>query len=100
MEQLDIPELTTEQIEELCSLAEEAARKYILSKIPLKRIEKLDISSEAEGTKPVKITVDIDIVLSSLMTDFETQKLVEDAVKEAFKSTEKHLREIKCHSRK
>ena len=33
-----IPELTDEQIEEICEIAEEAARKYILSKVPLKKI--------------------------------------------------------------
>lgn len=100
MEELDIPELTSEQIEELCSLTEETARKYVLFKIPSKEIEKLNISTEAEGAKPVTITVEIDIALSPLMKDFKVQKLVEEAVKEAFKSTEKYLREIKCHSPK
>ena len=44
MEELGLPELTTEQIEELCSITEEAAREYVLSKVPSKRIEKLNIS--------------------------------------------------------
>ena len=33
MVEFGIPELTTEQIETLCSTAEDAARKYVLSKI-------------------------------------------------------------------
>jgi hypothetical protein len=98
--ELDIPELTSEQIEELCSLIEDAARKYILSKVSPKRIDKLNISTEAEGTKPVTITVDIDIALSPLMTDLKVQKLVDDAVEEAFQSAEKYLRELKCYSQK
>ena len=100
MEELGLPELTTEQIEELCSIAEEAAREYILSKVPSKRIEKLNISAEAEGTKPVVLTVDTDIALSPLMKDFDAQKLVDEAVAEAFISAKKYLRELKCHSKK
>ena len=44
MEELGFPELTGEQIEELCSVVEETARKYVLSKVAQKRIEKLNIS--------------------------------------------------------
>ena len=90
-EELGLPELTTEQIEELCSIAEEAAREYVLSKVPSKRIETLNISVEAEGTKPVTLTVEIDIALSPLMKDFDVQKLVDEAVKEAFASAKKYL---------
>jgi len=100
VEELDLPELTSEQIEELCSIAEEAARGYALSKVPSKRIEKLNISVEAEGTKPVTLTVEIDIALSPLMKDFDVQKLVDEAVKEAFTSAKKYLGELKCHSKK
>jgi hypothetical protein len=100
VEELGLPELTTEQIEELCSIAEEAAREYVLSKVPSKRIETLNISVEAEGTKPVTLTVEIDIVLSPLMKEFDVQKLVDEAVAEAFTSAKKYLRELKCHSKK
>jgi len=100
VEELDIPELTSEQIEELCAAAEEAAREYVLSRVPSKRIETLNIGVEAEGTKPVNLIVDIDIVLSPLMENFDVQKLVNEAVKQAFASAEKYLRELKCHSKK
>ena len=100
MEEVGLPELTTEQIEELCSIAEEAAREYALSKVPSKRMEKLNISVEAEGTKPVTLIVEIDIALSPLMKDFDVQKLVDEAVAEAFISAKKYLRELKCHSKK
>jgi len=100
VEELGLPELTSEQIEELCSIAEEAAREYVLSKVPSKRIETLNISVEAEGTKPVMLTVEIDIALSPLMKDFDVQKLVDEAVAEAFISAKKYLRELKCHSKK
>ncbi|MEM2972337.1 MAG: DUF3194 domain-containing protein [Candidatus Bathyarchaeia archaeon] len=100
MEELGIPELTSEQIEELCAIAEDAAREYVMSKVSLKRIETLNISVEAEGTKPVTITVDVDIVLSPLMKDFNVQRLVDEAVKEAFASIERYLRALACHSQK
>ena len=100
MEELGLPELTSEQIEELCTIAEEAAREFVLSRVPSKRIETINISVEAEGSKPMTFTVDIDIVLSPLMKDFNVQKLVDEAVKEAFTSIEKYLRKLSCHSQK
>ncbi|MGQ9623962.1 MAG: DUF3194 domain-containing protein [Candidatus Bathycorpusculaceae bacterium] len=100
MEELRLPELTSEQIEELCSIAEEAAREYVTSKVPLKRIEALDISVEAEGATPMTLTIDIDVILSPLMKDFDVQKLVKEAVKEAFASAEKYLRNMQCRSQK
>lgn len=100
MEELGLPKLSNEQIEELCTLAEENARQYVLSKVASKRIMTLNISVEADGTKPVILTVDIDIALSPLAKEFDTKKLVNEAVKEAFKAAEKYLRELKCHSKK
>ena len=93
-------ELTDEQIEKLCTIAEETAREYVLSKVRSNRIEKLNISVEAEGTKPITITVNVDITLSQQMKGFDVQKLANEAVNSAFASAEKYLREQKCHSKK
>jgi hypothetical protein len=98
--ELDIPELNSEQIEELCSVVEKTAREYVLSKAPPKRIETLNISVETEGTKPVRLTVDVNVSLSPLMKKFDVQKLVDEAVKAAFTTAENYLRELKCHSKK
>ena len=100
MEELGIPDLTTEQIEMLCATAENAARKHILSEVPAKMVEKLDISVEAIGTKPVNITVEIGLALSPKMKDFDADKLVNEAVKEAYKASENYLRKLACHSQK
>ena len=100
MEELGLQELTSEQIEELCTIAEEAARKYVISKVSSKKIETLDISVEAEGAKHVTLTVDVDIALSPLMKNFDVQTLVKEAMEEAFKSAKKYLREHTCHSQK
>ncbi len=98
--EIGIPELKSQQLEELCSIVEKTARQYVLSKVSPKRIEALNISVETEGTKPVRLTVDIDVSLSPLMKKFNVQKLVDEAVKEAFTSAENYLRELKCHSKK
>jgi hypothetical protein len=95
VEELGAPDLTTEQIEALCETAENTARKHILSKVSSKAVEKLDISVEAEGTRPLNITVEIDLVLSSKTKNLDADTLVNEAVKEAFKAIEKHLSKIK-----
>ena len=95
MNDLGIPELTTEQVEALCSNAENAARKYVLSKVPLKMVEKINISVEAEGPKPLNLTVDVDLALSQQGKDIDLKKLVDEAVKEALKTSEDYLRNLK-----
>ena len=95
VEELGIPDLTTEQIETLCSTAEDAARKHILSKMSLKMVEKLNISVEVEGTKPVNVTVEVDLALSPKMKDFDANALANDAVKTALEASEIYLRKLK-----
>jgi len=94
-----IPELTDEQIEEICEIAEEAARKYILSKVPLKKISDFDITVETEGLKPLNISVEINLELSPLMRDYDVNKLVEEAVKKAFEAVDNHLKGLSCRSK-
>jgi len=96
LEEIGIPELTPEQVEELCEVAEGAAREYILSKIPLHRIPVLNITVETEGTKPVTVNVDVEITLSPLMKNYDVKKLADEATKRAFASVERYLRELAC----
>jgi len=93
--ELGIPELTTEQIETLCSRAESAARKYVLSKVHSKLVDKLDICVEVAGSKPVNVTVEIDLELTPAAKDIDAQMLVKEAVNEAHKASENYLRKIK-----
>jgi hypothetical protein len=93
--ELGIPELTDEQFEEVSQTAETAARKLIFSKVNQKLVEKLDISVEAEGTKPVNVIVEVDLALSQEIRDLDVNVLVEEAVKEAFKAVEDYLRKLK-----
>jgi hypothetical protein len=93
--ELGIPELSTEQIETLCSTAENAARKHVLSKVSSKMVDRLDISVEAEGSKPVKVTVEINLTLTSEAKGVDAQALVKEATNEAHKASEKYLRKLK-----
>lgn len=94
MVELGIPELTNEQIEEVCATAEDAARKHVLSKVSQKLLEKLDISVEAEGAKPVTFTVEVDLALMPETKDFNQKKLAEEAVRKAFEAIETYLRKL------
>lgn len=100
MEEMSIPELTSEQAEELCEVAEKAAREYVLSKVPSRRISALNITVETEGTKPVSVNVDVEITLSPLMKNYDVKKLANEAIKKAFTSIEKCLRDFACKSTK
>ncbi|MBS7633249.1 DUF3194 domain-containing protein [Candidatus Bathyarchaeota archaeon] len=100
LQEFGISELSSEQIEELCLIAEESARKHIQSQVPLKLIEKLDVAAEVDQIMPVRLTVDVDLLLSPSFKTHDAKKLAEEAVARAFASAEKHLRELACRSRK
>ncbi len=100
MAETGIPELTLEQVEELCERAEQAARDYVLSQVSTGRIATLDVLVDAEGTKPVTVNVDVTVVLSPLMKDFDVEALTKEATKRAFAIIEEYLRELKCKSKK
>ena len=95
MEKLIVPELTTDQIETLCTTAENAARKHVLARVPSKMVERLNISVEAEGAKPLSLTVEIDMALSPRLKGFNAEAFVKEAVQEAHKASEKYLRKLK-----
>ena len=58
-------------------------------------VDNLNISVEAEGTKPVNVTVEIDLSLSPKMKDFDAEALVNKAVKKALEASEIYLRKLK-----
>ena len=97
---MGIPELTSEQVEKLCEIAEKTARKHVLSKVPLHRISDIDITVDIKGSKPITVNVGLEITLSPLMKDYDVQKLANEATEKAFLAIEKYLREIACKSKK
>ncbi len=86
--------MTDEQFEEVTQAAENAARKYILLKINQKLVDKLNISVEAEGTKPVEFTVEVDLTLLRSTKGVDERALAAEAVAEAFKAIEAYLRKL------
>jgi len=98
-EKRGLPELTEEQVEKLCEVAEEAARKHILSKIPIRKISDFDITVEVESLKPLNVIVDVNLELSPLMRNYDAKKLAEEAVEKAFNAVDNYLRDISCKSK-
>jgi hypothetical protein len=90
--ELGLPELTTLQIETLCETAEDAARKYIQSKINSKLIDRLDITVEAQGTKPIDLSVEINLILDKDVKSVDVNALVKEAVDHAHLTSENFLR--------
>jgi hypothetical protein len=95
VEELEIPELTTEQIENLCSTADNAARKHVLSRISSKIVEKLNVIVEAEGSKPLNLSIDVDLALVPQVKGIDAKTLVDEAAKAALIASENYLRTLK-----
>lgn len=83
---------TDEEIESICTAAEEAARKLILSKISLKKLEDLDLSIEAIGDKPLSVAVQV-AVKTDLDAD-ELDTIIDKATDAAFDAAEAKVREL------
>ncbi len=98
LEEIGIAELTVEQLEKLCEKGEQAARTYVLSKVQERRISALDITVDTEGSKPVTVNVEVEITLSPLMKNFDTDKLAKEATEKAFQAIDEYLRELSCKS--
>lgn len=91
--------LSDDQIEKLCTLADEAARKYVTSKISKNEISDLTISVDLEETKGLKVEVVVDLMLSESFTEADVKNLADEAVKSAFKVIDEYMKEVSCQSR-
>ena len=100
LEEIGVAELTDKQLEELCEIGERAAKAYIHSRVHEKRISRLDITIDAQGSKPVTVNVEIEIGLSSPMKDVDIYQVAKEAAEKALEATNKYLRELTCKSTK
>lgn len=98
LEEIGISELTSEQVETLCAIAEKAARDHVLSEVPSRKVSALNITVDTEGLKPVTVNVEVEITLSPLMKSYDVKKLAKEATKQAFNAVEAYLRELACKS--
>ncbi|MCW3981239.1 MAG: DUF3194 domain-containing protein [Candidatus Bathyarchaeota archaeon] len=99
MEEIGIPELTEDQMQTLSEMAEEAARDYILSNVSRRQISILNIVIEAVGSKPVTITIDVDLLLSPPMKGVKTEDVAQQAAGKALEAVERCLRDLSCQSK-
>jgi hypothetical protein len=83
---------TTDEVEEICIAAEEAARQALFSKISMKRVSDLDVTVEAVGDKPLILSVDVGVQV--LIGNEDLQALVDKATDAAFSAAEAKVREL------
>lgn len=95
-----LSELSLEQMETVSTVAEEAAREHILSKVPTKRVETLNVTVEMASENLLTLTVEVELTLSPVVREFDSQKLADEAMKKAFTKAEQYLRELTCRSPK
>lgn len=84
---------TEEEVEAICSAAEEAAMKTLLTHMPAKRIRDIDVVVEAMGDKP--LTLDVEVCIDLIYGDESLEKLVEEASDRAVEAAERKVRELK-----
>ncbi len=83
---------TDEEIEAICTAAEEAARRFILYKISLKKLEDLNLSVEAVGDKPLSLSVEI--AVETEVGDPKLDVTIDQATDAAFAAAEAKVREL------
>ena len=83
---------TDEEVELICAAAEETARKFILSKISLRKVEDLNLSVEALGDKPLSLTVEVGVEIDS--EDPELRTIIDSAADAALAAAEAKVREL------
>lgn len=100
LETIGIPELAEDQIQKLSEIGEKTAREFVLSKVVQRKIHALNITVEASGSKPVSISVEVDLRVHPTSGNLNVERLVHKATEKAFEAIEQCLREIRCKSKK
>ncbi|MCW3981801.1 MAG: DUF3194 domain-containing protein [Candidatus Bathyarchaeota archaeon] len=96
---MDIPVLTEDQMQRLSEIADEAARKHVSSEVNPRDITKLDVTVEAVGSKPVTVSVEVDLAVSPTLNKERAVSLADAATEEAFHAVEQYLSELSCQSK-
>jgi len=97
LDELGFPELTAEQIELLCQSIEDSVRRHILSQVSDKEVTRLDIAIEVEGTKPINVAVEVDLLLSNQAKTVDVETLVKQAVDTGHVAAQNFLRRCNEH---
>jgi DNA-binding protein YbaB len=83
---------TEDEVEQICTAAEEAARRELLAKVSIKQVSDLDVTVEAIGDKPLLLSVYVALELSSGNEDL--QDLVDQATNAAFAAADMKAKEL------
>ncbi|MEM2134564.1 MAG: DUF3194 domain-containing protein [Candidatus Freyarchaeota archaeon] len=86
----DLKNLTLEELEELCILAEDEIKKYIYSKVPKKEVNQLEIIVELGSEENMNLTIEINLEIESL-SEQENKMLAEEALRVAMKAIDGRL---------
>ena len=90
---IGLPELTDEQLLEVIRAGERAARDHVFSKLPPKKVYDIGICIQVEGTKPLTVTVDVELRVAS-SAKVNPDELAREAAKKAMEAIEAKLREL------
>jgi hypothetical protein len=82
----------TEEVEQMCAAAEEAARRCLLSSVSLKDITDLDVTVEAVGDKPLTLSIDVAIEVANSTRNLDS--VVDEATNHAFSAAEAKAKEL------
>ena len=89
---------SAKEIEELCSTAEEAVEHVLEKQIGLKRIDDLQVTMRAEGTKPLRLTIDVSLTPSRHLPQLGS--VLSEATDAAFSAAENKAIDLKlCRDR-
>jgi hypothetical protein len=84
---------TTEEVEQMCAAAEEAARKCLLSSVSFKDLTDLDVTVEAVGDKPLTLSIEVAIEIANSTRNLDS--VVDEATNHAFLAAEAKARELR-----
>jgi hypothetical protein len=87
-------------MQRLSEIADEAARTHVFSEVNARNIAKLDVAVETVGSKPVTVSIEVDLLLSPTINQQKTASLADDATKKAFHAVEQYLSELSCQFKK
>ena len=71
--------------------------KHVLSKVSSKMVDRLNISVEAEGSKPVNVTVEIELALTPEAKGIDAKTWLKKPLVEAHKASEKLFEKFKMN---
>lgn len=90
-----ISSLTYEELEKICVVAEEAARRYIFSRVKREYVSDLHISIDLESLDTLNVNVEVEVELSPLCGKMNVQEITDGSVKAALEAIEKYLKKIR-----